>query len=303
MKKLDIRFIAESAIIAALYVALTWLLTPISYGAIQFRISEALILLVALNPKYAYALIIGCFISNTTSPLGWYDMVFGTLATTVAVLPMLKIKRLYVASLFPVVSNAILVSIELGLAFDLFAPSVFWFNVLTIGLGEAVVLYCLGIPLMLVLYKNEMLKEVLELDSSTITKSNGITLPRCLSTLLGALGVIFYFAYPLLERDSLDEVSGFSAFALTTDAFWLISFCLIGFLTIVFGIFTKKIWRFVCNICLWILLLICYIFVGIHFKETKVYPYYYGYCIYIIFYLCVCGYLFYVEVIKKKNQE
>ena len=66
MKKFNVRFIAESAIIAGLYVALTWLLAPISYGAVQFRISEFLILLVVLNPKYAYALVIGCFIANTT---------------------------------------------------------------------------------------------------------------------------------------------------------------------------------------------------------------------------------------------
>ena len=66
-------------------------------------------------------------------------MGFGTLATILAVLPMLKIKRLELASIFPVLSNAIIVSVELGLAFDLFMPEAFWFNVLTVGLGEAVV--------------------------------------------------------------------------------------------------------------------------------------------------------------------
>ena len=81
MRKIDIRFIATSAIVAALYVALTWLLAPISYGSIQFRISEILILLVFFNPKYALPIVLGTFISNTTSSLGWYDMVFGTAAT------------------------------------------------------------------------------------------------------------------------------------------------------------------------------------------------------------------------------
>lgn len=59
MKKNNIKFIAESAIIAALYVALTWIFSPISYGPIQFRISEILVLLVVLNPKYALSLILG----------------------------------------------------------------------------------------------------------------------------------------------------------------------------------------------------------------------------------------------------
>ena len=85
MQKISVKLIAESAIIAALYVVTTWLLAPISYGAIQFRISEVLMLLVVLNPKFSFALILGCFISNTTSSLGWYDMVFGTLATVIAI--------------------------------------------------------------------------------------------------------------------------------------------------------------------------------------------------------------------------
>ena len=46
MKNNNIKLIAESAIIAALYAALTWIFAPISYGPIQFRISEILVLLV-----------------------------------------------------------------------------------------------------------------------------------------------------------------------------------------------------------------------------------------------------------------
>lgn len=69
MGKISVKFIAESAIIAALYAVMTWLLAPISYGPIQFRISEVLMLLVVLNPKFSFALILGCFISNTTSSL------------------------------------------------------------------------------------------------------------------------------------------------------------------------------------------------------------------------------------------
>ena len=93
MKKINIEFIAESAIIAALYVALTWLFAPISYWGTKFRISEVLVLLVVLNPKFSISLIIGCLIANTTSSLGWYDLVFGTLATVIAIIPMCFIKK------------------------------------------------------------------------------------------------------------------------------------------------------------------------------------------------------------------
>ncbi|MDE6241423.1 MAG: QueT transporter family protein [Anaeroplasmataceae bacterium] len=299
MKKMNIRFIAQSAIIAALYVALTWLLAPISYGAVQFRISEILILLVALNPKYAYALIVGCFVANTTSPMGWYDMVFGTLATILAVLPMLKLKRLEIASLFPVVSNAIIVSVELGLAFDLFAPEAFWFNVLTVGLGEAVVLYCVGIPAMMALCKNKTMLELLELDSSHVPTHSVITLPRCLTTVLGTIGIIFYVAYPFLERTIEEEVSTVSALALTKEQVWVMVFCILSGITILWGLFTKGILKLIGNACLWIGFLISYIFIGISFKEAVSYPYYYGFILYLLLYALAAGYIYHLEIKKE----
>ena len=119
MRKIDIKFIATSAIIAALYVAITWLLAPISYGSIQFRISEILVLLVFFNPKYALAIILGTFISNTTSSLGWYDMVFGTLATSLSVLAITKCKNIYQAALAPVILNGVIVAVELYIALEI----------------------------------------------------------------------------------------------------------------------------------------------------------------------------------------
>lgn len=303
MKKIDIGFIADSAIIAALYVALTWILAPISYGAIQFRISEALILLVALNPKYAYALVIGCFVANTTSPMGWYDMVFGTLATLLAILPMLKIKRLGISSFFPVISNAVIVSVELGIAFDMFAAEAFWFNILTIGLGEAVVLYCIGIPLMTALCKNQTMKDLLELDNSYISKHSLITLPRCISTVLGALGIIFYVAYPFLERKEEEMISTFSSLTLTKEQPWLVLFCLLGIFTILWGWISKGKLKFVGNICLWIGIMLCYIFVGIQFEEVRDYPYYYGYSLYLVIYAVACCYITYLEIRKQDNLQ
>ena len=180
MKKISIKLICESAIIAALYAVLTWILAPISYGAIQFRLSEVLILIAVFNPKFIPALIIGCFIANTTSSLGWYDMLFGTLATTIALIPMIFIKKidisslmkLIIASILPVISNAFIVSIELGIAFDMFQPVVFWYNVLTVGFGEAVVLYLVGVPLFIGLSKNDAIVTLLEFDVKEDEKSN-----------------------------------------------------------------------------------------------------------------------------------
>ncbi len=284
MKKIDIKFISTSAIIAALYVGLTWLLSPISYGSIQFRISEVLLLLVVLNPKYAYSLIIGCLIANTTSPLGWYDIVFGTLATTFAILPMMKIKKIGLACIFPVMCNSIIISIELGIALDMF--NIFWFNMLTVGLGEAVVLYFLGIPFCKVILNNNALKDILEIDMEL--NDNHFTLINYLYFIIGALGIIFYIAYPFFTKNIIenDEIikETYTALKLTSSHMWLCIFLVISSL-ILFICFTKnKLIKIIFNTIFLLILLILYIVIGIIFIEAKTYIYYYIYSIYLVLY-------------------
>lgn len=210
MKKINIKFIAETAIIAALYAALTWLFAPISYGSIQFRLSEVMVLLVLFKPSYAYALILGCFISNTTSSLGAWDMLFGTLATALAVLPMMKIKNIYIAALLPVITNSIIISIELYFALDI-AP--IWLSAITVGIGEAVVLYLIGIPIMISISNNEGLIEHLSFENN-IKASKFFNLTNSLAIALSVIGVILYFALPLGE--------GVTLLYLSKDNIWLV---------------------------------------------------------------------------------
>ena len=170
MKTIKIQDITESAIIIALYVAITYIFAPFSYGMVQFRISEILVLLVLYKKRYAVSLIIGCFLANIGSSLGPWDMLFGTLATAIAIIPMLFIRNLYISSIFPVISNMLIVPFELGVALgtEYFAPEIFWFNVGTVALGEAVVLYALGIPFMLTISNNKALMNLLKYDDTCI---------------------------------------------------------------------------------------------------------------------------------------
>lgn len=292
MKKINIRFIAESAIISALYVALTWLLAPISYGAIQFRLSEILLLLVVLNPKYAYALIVGCFVANTTSVFGWYDMVFGTLATVIAILPMLKIKRLELASIFPVISNAFIISLELLLYLK--EPHTFGYNVLTIGVGEAVVLYLVGIPVMYALKDNQTIIGLLDLDTSTMNKTSWLTPSRCVSFIMGIFAILFYIAYPLQQLDGVTQ----SALSLTKQHPWLLGFAGCGLLHLLVGLLLKGNLKdcilFIIGLCL----VTIFILSGIYIEGTIHNPYYYGYILYIIIDFIL---LFYLRRSEKKN--
>ena len=100
------------AIIAALYVVITELATLVglSSGAIQFRISEALMLLCFFKKDYIISMTLGCFIANLFSPLGLIDAVFGTVATLIAVILIYVCRErcgLFAVSLFPVITNCI----------------------------------------------------------------------------------------------------------------------------------------------------------------------------------------------------
>ena len=149
------------ALVAAIYAALTVLLAPISYGPIQLRISEALNVFPFLMPNTIWGVAIGCFLANlfTGSIL---DIVFGTLATLLAALLTAyfgrkgnTVKNRLLGCLMPVRFNAVIVGAVLtwGYRFQEFDSPLasYGFNALTVGIGEAGVLYLLGLPLIALL--------------------------------------------------------------------------------------------------------------------------------------------------------
>ncbi len=151
-KPFSVRSVTQSAVIAALYAALSllcaWL--NLAYGPIQFRISEALCLLPFLVPETAWGLWIGCLIANILSPFGPLDIIVGSCATLLAALLTAKCRRKWVACLPPVLCNGILIGAvlawqEVGSSPAFFA--VFAYHALTVALSEAVVCFALGIPL------------------------------------------------------------------------------------------------------------------------------------------------------------
>ena len=137
------KYFAEIAIIAAIYIVLTVGLSFISYSNIQFRISEALLVLVLFRKSAIPGLILGCFIANLFSPLGIPDLIFGTLGTVIAVwgIYMLREKNIFVALLPGILANTILVGLEL----KIFLNIPFFVGSLGVLIGETVVLYTLGV--------------------------------------------------------------------------------------------------------------------------------------------------------------
>lgn len=165
--------LAMSAAIAAVYAVLTLVLAPISYGAIQFRVSELLCIMPFFLPSSAVGLFIGCLIANLFSPVGILDIIFGPIATLLAGLCTAAIGRRAKAKAIgedrlpgwgwcigacacPVIFNALIIGAILGWTltpdavlegFALFA--------LEVGAGEAVVLFVLGLPVMRLVLKNK----------------------------------------------------------------------------------------------------------------------------------------------------
>lgn len=163
-RKKVVEKIAFSSLIASIYTICTVLLAPISYGAVQVRVSEALTILPYFSAYPIGGLFIGCLISNLIGGNGLLDIIFGSLATLVAGIltyiigrSNLKYKK-YICPLPPVVINAVVVGFVLNYTLNLpLLPSMFW-----VGIGEAIACYILGLLLLSLFEKNKKLKKYIE---------------------------------------------------------------------------------------------------------------------------------------------
>lgn len=175
MKGKTIKKLVAAAVIGALYAALTIALSFISYGPIQFRVSEALCVLPFFFPVSAWGLFCGCVIANLLSPAGLPDIIFGSLATLGAVMCVTVLggryrrdgseglRRCLAVCAMPVIFNAPVVGAVN--AFSLTpAGAAFWTNFALIGLevalGETAVMFLLGLPLMRLIMKNDTLRRL-----------------------------------------------------------------------------------------------------------------------------------------------
>lgn len=148
--KRPLTFITRSAVIAAAYFALSVAFEAISFGPIQFRISEALVLLPILMPEAIPGLAIGCFFTNFFfSPFGLYDMLFGTVATLLgAVLTRFLRKNIFIASLPPIILNAVLIPL-IWICDG--SDTVYYINMLSITASEFIICGIIGVPFTLLL--------------------------------------------------------------------------------------------------------------------------------------------------------
>ena len=167
MMKKGTVYTVQAALIAAIYAALTYAVAPLSFGATQFRISEALTVLPVFTPAAIPGLAIGCIIANIGSPYGPIDILLGTVATVLAALATrltrnIKIKNIPLLSfIFPTIFNGIIIGAEIMMLTPGQAGIVGFFTSASgVALGEIVVCYTLGILLYFGLEKSKVFNKL-----------------------------------------------------------------------------------------------------------------------------------------------
>ena len=159
------RKIVRGGLIAAVYVVLCVAFAPISYGPVQVRVSEALTLLPILCPEAVIGVTLGCLISNLFTGM-WLDVVVGTTATLLAALATRQLRHVrikgvpFVASLPPVLFNAVLVGAELTYLYlpaNARPATAFLANMASVGVGQVISCCILGLLLLWVIERNPAL--------------------------------------------------------------------------------------------------------------------------------------------------
>ena len=148
MKNKGTQFLAEAAVIGAIYVVLTLLFAPLSYGEIQIRFSEALTILPFFTPAAIPGLFVGCIIANLFGGAIPVDIIFGSIATLIGAVFTYRLRSCNR------VSNAVIVPFVLHFGYGVNLPIPLM--MLTVGIGEVVSCGVVGLILQTALlkYKN-----------------------------------------------------------------------------------------------------------------------------------------------------
>lgn len=159
MRDKKVLFMTQAAVIAALYVALTYIanMLGLANGVIQVRFSEALTILPYFTSSAIPGLAIGCFLSNLLTGCAVYDVIFGTLATLIGAIGTYLFRRLkWLAPVPPIIANTLIIPWVLRLVYQV-SDSIAYL-MFTVGAGELISCGILGMLLLLALdkYKNSI---------------------------------------------------------------------------------------------------------------------------------------------------
>lgn len=147
MKNNNVTFLTQAAMIAAIYVVLTLLFRPVSFGEIQVRISEALTILPLFTPAAVPGVFVGCLIANIIGGSILPDIIFGSLATLIGAVLTYRLRERtpILAPIPPIAANTSIVPFVLFYGYGVNLPIPFM--MLTVGIGEVLSCGVLGLLL------------------------------------------------------------------------------------------------------------------------------------------------------------
>ena len=153
MKNKNISFMTQAAMIAAIYVVLTYVFAPFSFGEVQIRIAEALTILPVFTPAAIPGLFVGCIVGNILGGAILPDIIFGSIATLIGAFftYQLRNKSRFLAPLPPIIANTVIVPFVLRYGYGVALPIPFM--MLTVGIGEVLAVGVLGNLLLTALEK------------------------------------------------------------------------------------------------------------------------------------------------------
>ncbi len=153
MKNKNVSFMTQAAMIAAIYVVLTYVFAPFSFGEVQIRISEALTILPLFTPAAIPGLFIGCLVGNILGGAILPDILFGSLATLSGAVftYMLRNQSRFLGPLPPILANTVIVPFVLRYGYGVALPIPFM--MLTVGIGEIISCGILGMVVYFALNK------------------------------------------------------------------------------------------------------------------------------------------------------
>ena len=155
------RFITYGALIAAMYVALTFVanLLGLASGVIQVRLSEALTILPLFTPAAVPGLFIGCILANVLTGCAVWDVIFGSVATLLGAIGTYwcRERNKFLAPVFPILANMIIVPFVLKLVYG--APDAWIFLFISVGIGEIISCGVLGLLLHRILERRDVFEK------------------------------------------------------------------------------------------------------------------------------------------------
>ncbi len=151
-----IRRMAQAAVIAALYVALTMAFAPISFGSVQLRVAEALTILPLFGFAAVPGLFLGCLLANLLGGAVILDVVFGSLATLIGAFGgWLLRKNRWLVPIPAILANTAIIPFVLKYGYGVDLP--IWLQMIYIAAGEVLGCCLLGQLLGSVLLKHKEL--------------------------------------------------------------------------------------------------------------------------------------------------